>query len=132
MNEELKRIGSIFRAKRIDLKLSLKEVENSISIRTLYLQGIEEGTIGELISGVYAVGFLKQYAQFLGIDVQTLMKEYPAAFCMPPSPHPFEFGIGTLEIREHRNNKKSWFYVLIWTLGGTLFFALLWFIVKSL
>ncbi len=42
MSEELKRVGDVFRQKRKQLNLSLKEVENSTSIRSSYLEAIEE------------------------------------------------------------------------------------------
>ena len=81
------------------MNLSLKEVENATSIRMAYLQSIESGTIGQLISPVYAKGFVKQYAAFLGIDGEQVVREHPYAF-RDPEKQEFSYGIGTLESRE--------------------------------
>src|SRR5271167_2240261 len=99
MSEELKRVGDLFKLKRKEMSLSLKEVENSTSIRSSYLEAIEEGQIQEYISGVYALGFMKQYAQFLGFDLDELIRNNPAIFRMPQEKHEFNYGIGTLEVR---------------------------------
>jgi cytoskeletal protein RodZ len=61
-------LGELFRIKREEMHLSLKEIENATSIRKMYLEAIEDGTIGKFLSSVYAVGFIKQYAAFLGLD----------------------------------------------------------------
>ena len=53
MNEDLKHIGQMFKTKRKELNLTLKEVENSTSIRSGYLEAIEEGRINEFISNVF-------------------------------------------------------------------------------
>ena len=58
----MKALGEIFQTRRKELNLSLKEVENSTSIRLPYLQAIEEGQMDKLISPIYAQGFVKQYA----------------------------------------------------------------------
>src|SRR3989344_4252739 len=76
MNEKL---GSRFRAKREEMNLSLKEVENATSIRAIYLQAIEEGRVHQFLSSVYALGFMRQYASFLGFEPERLGKEYPEA-----------------------------------------------------
>ena len=80
MNEESKTVGEVFKTKRMELNFSLKEVEDSTSIRSSYLEAIEDGCIQQLISGVYATGFIKQYASFLGLNIDQLMKEHPRAF----------------------------------------------------
>lgn len=130
MNEELRRVGTLFREKRQDLKLSLKEVENATSIRSAYLQAIEEGTIGAHISSVYAMGFLKQYAQFLGIDVQRLIRENPAAFRTTPSKPDFVYGIGTLEVRAQQRTGSRLMRTLAWIVGFVLICAVMWVVIK--
>ena len=99
MSEEVKRVGAAFKAKRKDLNLSLKEVENSTSIRSGYLEAIEEGQISQFISSIYALGFMRQYANFLGLDIERLIRENPQALKMPAEKHEFAYGIGTLEVR---------------------------------
>ena len=68
------KMGDLFRSKREEMSLSLKEIENATSIRILYLQAIEEGRIHQFLSSVYALGFIRQYGQFLGFEMERLSK----------------------------------------------------------
>ncbi|MBT3393550.1 MAG: helix-turn-helix domain-containing protein [Waddliaceae bacterium] len=86
-------MGDIFKRKRNEMSLSLKEVENATSIRTNYLQAIEKGSIANIISHVYAKGFIQQYAIFLGLDGDSILREYKDIFGEDKkvSPKPMEF-----------------------------------------
>jgi transcriptional regulator with XRE-family HTH domain len=130
MSDEIKRIGQMFKAKRKELQLTLKEVENSTSIRPGYLEAIEEGRINEFISGIYAVGFIKQYANFLGFDADRLIRENPGAFRMPGEKHDFSYGIGTLEMRGSMGGGIKWLPNLLWILCGTAVLFLAWYFAK--
>ncbi len=76
--DELKIIGDSLKSRRNELNLTLKEAENATSIRLPHLQAIEEGEMSKLISPVYAQGFIKQYAAFLGVDGDGLIRKYPS------------------------------------------------------
>ncbi len=132
MNEEIKRVGAIFKAKRKELNLSLKEVENSTSIRSGYLEAIEEGRISEFIAGIYALGFIRQYAIFLGLDVEKITREYPQAFKMPSEKHEFAYGIGTLEMRGSMGGGVKWFPNLLWAGVSAVVIVIAWFVAKYL
>ena len=77
MHSELVHLGEVFKNRREERNLSLKEVENAISIRISFLEAIELGHLAKLISPIYAQGFLKKYATFLDLDNEELMKEHP-------------------------------------------------------
>jgi cytoskeletal protein RodZ len=132
MSEELKRVGEVFRAKRKELNLSLKEIENSTSIRSTYLEAIEDGQISAYISGVYALGFMKQYAQFLGLDMEGMMRDNPATFRMPSEKHEFNYGIGTLEVRGSMGGGVKWLPNLIWSGAAALVLVAAWYLAKFL
>ena len=132
MSEERKRMGSLFKTKRNELKFSLKEVENSTSIRSVYLEAIEEGTIHQLISSVYALGFMQQYAQFLKIDLDQLIRENPHAFRMPAEKHEFSYGIGTLETRGSLGGGVKWLPNLLWATAAALLLIVAWYLAKFL
>lgn len=132
MNDDLKRVGALFTAKRKELNLSLKEVENSTSIRSIYLEAIEEGNIDQYISGVYALGFMKQYAHFLGIDIDAMIRENPHAFRMPAEKHEFSYGIGTLEMRGSMGGGVKWLPNLLWAGAAVLLLVVAWFLAKFL
>ena len=122
-------LGEILREKREEMKLSLKEAESSTSIRTTYLQAIEEGRIGHFLSNAYALGFMRQYANFLGLDIEKLLKEHPDAVRLPPEKQDFAYGIGTLEARGSPHGGVRWMPNLIWgvvtvaTIIGAYYFA---------
>lgn len=132
MSEELKRVGDLFKAKRKEMNLSLKEIENSTSIRSTYLEAIEEGHINEYISGVYALGFMKQYAQFLGLDIEGMIRDNPASFRMPAEKHEFNYGIGTLEVRGSMGGGVKWLPNLIWAGAAALVLVAAWYLAKFL
>jgi cytoskeletal protein RodZ len=115
MVDGVKKMGDLFRSKREEMSLSLKEIENATSIRMLYLQAIEEGRIHQFLSSVYALGFIRQYSQFLGLELEKLSKEYPEAFRFPLEKQDFAYGIGTLEMRSSPNGSVRWIPNLIWT-----------------
>ncbi len=132
MSEELKRVGTLFKSKRKELNLTLKEVENSTSIRSSYLEAIEEGRIQQFISGVYALGFMKQYANFLGIDMETMIRENPHVFRMPAEKHEFSYGIGTLEVRGSMGGGVKWLPNLLWAGAVALVLVVAWYLAKFL
>lgn len=130
MSDEFRRLGQLLKEKRMEMHLTLKEVENSTSIRSSYLEAIEEGKVKELLSGVYALGFVKQYAGFLGIDFDALAKENPLAFKMPAEKHEFSYGIGTLEARGTVGGGVKWLPNLIWASVAALVIVLAWYFAK--
>lgn len=73
--QQMKALGEQLRQRRKEMNLSLKEAENATSIRLPYLQALEEGEMNKLISPVYAQGFFKQYASFLGMDGEQMIRE---------------------------------------------------------
>src|SRR5579883_1129354 len=132
MSEEMKDLGDLLREKRSELKLSLKEVENATSIRTGYLEAIEEGRIDQFVSGVYAQGFMKQYASYLGFDVDRLVRDYPLAFKIAAEKHEFSYGIGTLEMRGNMGGGVKWFPNLLWGGRVALLLASAWYLARFL
>jgi cytoskeletal protein RodZ len=102
MDDSIKKIGESLRGKRQEMSLSLKEVENITSIRLNCLKALEEGRLSEFSSPVYAKGFFQQYAAFLGLDPERLLKENPQLFPIAENQE-FHYGIGTLESRATSN-----------------------------
>ena len=132
MSEELKKMGEMFRSKREEMNLSLKEVENATSIRMLYLQAIEDGRVGHFISNAYALGFIRQYASFLGMDGEKLMKENPDAFRLPAEKQDFAYGIGTLEMRGSPHGGVRWMPNLLWGGAFVILAIAAWYFAKFL
>jgi len=69
------KIGRILEQKRKEKGLSLDEVEQATKIRKRYLDGLEREDYAVLPAGVYAQGFLKTYANYLGLDGEALSRQ---------------------------------------------------------
>ena len=69
------KIGRVLEGRRRERGLSLEEVEQATKIRKRYLMGLEREDYAMLPDAVYARGFLKTYANFLGLDGQALSQQ---------------------------------------------------------
>ena len=69
------KIGPILEQARKEKGLTLEEVEHATKIRKRYLAGLEREDFGVLPDAVYAQGFLKTYANYLGLDGEELSRE---------------------------------------------------------
>lgn len=70
----LEALGSLLRQTREARGLTLTEVANDTFIRCQYLQALEEADLSRLPEPVYVQGFLKRYADYLGLDGETLSR----------------------------------------------------------
>jgi cytoskeleton protein RodZ len=68
-------IGRFLEQKRKERGLSLEEVEQATKIRKRYLTGLEREDYTILPDAVYARGFLKTYANYLGLDGEALSRQ---------------------------------------------------------
>lgn len=131
IQDEMMALGETLRKRRKELNISLKEVENATSIRMGYLEAIEEGEMGKLISPVYAQGFVRQYATYLGLDGEGIVREYPRIFA-PPQAQEFAYGIGTLEKRGNPGAGVKWFPNAVWVGLFLGLFLVAWYLAKFL
>ncbi len=72
------RVGAELRAARLRLGWTLEEVANGLRIRLPFLEAIEEGRIGDLPGSAYAVGFVRTYANSLGLDPEEIARRFRA------------------------------------------------------
>ncbi|MQA74369.1 MAG: helix-turn-helix domain-containing protein [Solirubrobacterales bacterium] len=70
------RIGEVLREAREREGLDLREVEQRTKIRLKYLRALEAEDWVELPSSAYAKGFLRTYAQLVGLDAEALVDEF--------------------------------------------------------
>lgn len=69
-------IGETLKSAREAKGLSLQQAEDDTKIRKRYLQALEDGEY-EIIPGrVYAKGFLRNYAGYLGLNQEEIMMEF--------------------------------------------------------
>lgn len=71
MSERGQRLGEMLRSAREARGLDRARAEEDTRIRERYLAAIERGQWHELPGEVYALGFVRSYARYLGIDPDT-------------------------------------------------------------
>jgi cytoskeleton protein RodZ len=74
----LSTIGEALRSAREAQGKSLDEAAAATRIRSSYLEALEREEFGELGGNVYAKGFLRSYAGYLGVDPAPLVEAYRA------------------------------------------------------
>jgi transcriptional regulator with XRE-family HTH domain len=79
-------IGSSLRAARERQGLSYAQVERDTRIRPRYLRALEEEDFDVLPGHTYVKGFLREYADYLGLEGQQFVDEFSTRF--PPEDAP--------------------------------------------
>ncbi len=67
-------IGEIFRRARAYYGQSIEEVGAILRIRPAQLEAIEQGRLDLLPGRVYAIGFVRSYAEYLGLDGEKIVQ----------------------------------------------------------
>jgi hypothetical protein len=69
-------IGNSLREARLRKELDFPELEQGTKIRAKYLRALEDETFDQLPGPTYVKGFLRTYADYLGLDGQLYVDEY--------------------------------------------------------
>ncbi len=69
-------IGNSLREARLRKELDFPELEQGTKIRAKYLRALEDEAFEALPSPTYVKGFLRSYAEYLGLDGQLYVDEY--------------------------------------------------------
>jgi len=80
--EKIQEIGAYLRRLRLEKSISLDQVAAKTFIRLTALKALEEGVGENLPEPVYIQGFIRRYADFLGLDGNALAHTFPVE-----SPH---------------------------------------------
>src|SRR5437764_5605527 len=73
-------IGSSLREARLRQGLDFPEIEQSTKIRGKYLRALEDEQFDLLPAQTYVKGFLRSYAEYLGLDGQLYVDEYNSRY----------------------------------------------------
>src|SRR5919201_2639534 len=73
-------IGSSLREARLRQGLDFPEVEQATKIRGKYLRALEDEQFSVLPAQTYVKGFLRSYAEYLGLDGQLYVDEYNSRY----------------------------------------------------
>lgn len=69
-------VGAMLRAARVRHGLELRDVSKALRIRVVHLQAMEEGRLEDLPGSTYAVGFVRGYAEYLGLDPDDVISRF--------------------------------------------------------
>lgn len=61
-------VGEILRRTRVHYGQDLNQIEGILRIRASQLEALEKGDISQLPGRVYAIGFVRAYSEYLGLD----------------------------------------------------------------
>src|SRR5207249_2500305 len=113
-------IGQVLKRTRSRQKVDIRTVEAETKVRIKYLRALENEEWDVLPGPAYAKGFLRTYAQFLGLDGDALVDEYRRTVeAAMHADHAFGFGEPVLERRRRPGGepRRNW-AVRLWALGA--------------
>lgn len=80
----MKSVGQLLQSVRNEKKIDLADVARITRIRVQFLQALESDDYSQLPSGTVARGFIKNYAQFLGISTEQILAMFRRDFMEGP------------------------------------------------
>jgi cytoskeleton protein RodZ len=87
-------IGNSLREARLRQGLDLAEIEQATKIRSRYLRALEEEQFEMLPAQTYVKGFLKAYADHLGLDGDLYVEEFNSRYATWEEEQPIQRGRG--------------------------------------
>lgn len=71
-------VGEILRRTRVHYNQSIQDVERNLRIRAEQIKAIEENNMEKLPGRVYAIGFVRSYSEYLGLDGNKMVELFKA------------------------------------------------------
>jgi cytoskeleton protein RodZ len=120
--------GGWLRRQREMREISLRDIADRTKISLRYLQAMEEDRFDLLPAPIFAKGFLREYARYVGLSPDEVVNHYLA---VQQQQSPEEDGVKkdqTLVNRPYRQVKpvRSWTYGLFLVLAVLVLIALIW------
>ena len=72
------RVGYLLRASRLRCGKESDDIARALHIRLPYVEAIEDGRYDDLPGATYAVGFVRAYAEHLGLDSEEVARRFKA------------------------------------------------------
>jgi cytoskeleton protein RodZ len=69
-------VGALLRANRLKAGYDLGELSRQLRIRRTFLEAIEDGRFRDLPGHTYAIGFVKAYAEYFGLDAAEIVRRF--------------------------------------------------------
>ena len=71
-------VAEVLKGTREQYGRALRDVAAVLNIRYVYLEAIEAGEFDKLPGTAYAIGFVRSYADYLGLDSKDLVRRFKA------------------------------------------------------
>ena len=101
-------IGITLSEARKKKKVSLKKIAQETKISSRYLQALEAETYDIFPAEVYLKGFLRSYAQYLGLDADEIVRAYDRQHNQPEEDIANESDISSLTIPKINTRLVVW------------------------
>jgi cytoskeletal protein RodZ len=113
-------IGNSLREARVRQQLEFAELEQATKIRARYLRALEEESFDTLPAQTYVKGFLRTYADYLGLDGQLYVDEYNSRFATGEEEHrePVVARRTSNVGSHHRRVESRWVLYALAAIGG--------------
>jgi cytoskeleton protein RodZ len=69
-------VGTVLRSCRLKAGYDLTELSRQLRIRRAFLEAIEDGRFKDLPGPTYAIGFVRAYADYFGLDTQEIVRRF--------------------------------------------------------
>jgi hypothetical protein len=119
-------IGNSLREARVRQQLELTEVELATKIRARYLRALEEEAFEALPAQTYVKGFLRTYADYLGLDGQLYVDEFNSRFGIDGEEprEPVVVRRTSSVRRQHRRMESRWVLFALAGIGALFAFTI--------
>jgi len=74
----LQLVGEVLRDRREDLGLNIDDIAATLKIKPIFLVALEQGRSHDLPGPAYAIGFVRAYADYLGLDADQVLTRFKA------------------------------------------------------
>ncbi len=112
-------IGNSLREARLRQSLDLARGEDDTKIRAKYLQALEDERFDILPSETYVKGFLRTYAEYLGLDGQLYVDEFNSRFAHVEEP------LSSPQLPRRRKSRRAESNLVVAALAGIVAVAVL-------
>ena len=83
-------VGDCLKQARIKSNLTLESVSKELYISLSYLKAIENNEFSKTPGGVYTIGFIKSYSEYLNLDSKAIVDQYKIQISLNETPNPIE------------------------------------------
>lgn len=108
----LSELGVLLRNARQKQQITVDQVSTATRIKPVFLEALEEGDYHLLPGPAYIIGFLRNYAQFLGLQPDEIVQEY---YAEQPPPQPAVKAATRVLASGYERQLRARFF---WAFGG--------------